>query len=101
MVHYISFLIVFVFFIYKRLWKKEVKNETLKIAAIEPLSGPYAAVGQDLVEQLTFYADLVNSNGGLKDGRKIEIVALDNAMKAEKTTELLRKSIDEGIRFVT
>ena len=81
--------------------KKEVKNETLKIAAIEPLSGPYAAVGQDLVEQLKFYANLVNSNGGLKDGRKIEIVALDNAMKAEKTTELLRKSIDEGIRFIT
>ena len=82
--------------------KKEVnKNETLKIAAIEPLSGPYAAVGQDLVEQLTFYANLVNSNGGLKDGKQIEIVALDNAMKAEKTTELLRKAIDEGIRFVT
>ncbi len=102
MVHYISFLIVFVSFLFiSACEKKEVKNETLKIAAIEPLSGPYAAVGQDLVEQLTFYADLVNSNGGLKDGRKIEIVALDNAMKAEKTTELLRKSIDEGIRFVT
>ena len=81
--------------------KKEVKNETLKIAAIEPLSGPYAAVGQDIVDQLKFYANLINSNGGLKDGRKIEIVALDNAMKAEKTTELLRKSIDEGIRFIT
>ena len=102
MVHYISFLIVFVSFLFiSACEKKEVKNETLKIAAIEPLSGPYAAVGQDLVEQLTFYADLVNSTGGLKDGRKIEIVALDNAMKAEKTTELLRKSIDEGIRFIT
>ena len=102
MVHYISFLIVFVSLLFTSACeKKEVKNETLKIAAIEPLSGPYAAVGQDLIEQLTFYADLVNSNGGLKDGRKIEIVALDNAMKAEKTTELLRKSIDEGIRFIT
>ena len=84
MVQYISFLIVFVSLLFiSACEKKEVKNETLKIAAIEPLSGPYAAVGQDLVEQLTFYADLVNSNGGLKDGRKIEIVALDNAMKAE------------------
>ena len=102
MVHYISFLIVFVSLLFiSACEKKEVKNETLKIAAIEPLSGPYAAVGQDLVEQLTFYANLVNSNGGLKDGRKIEIIALDNAMKAEKTTELLRKSIDEGIRFIT
>ena len=102
MFNYISFLIVFVSLLFiSACEKKEVKNETLKIAAIEPLSGPYAAVGQDLVDQLTFYADLVNSNGGLKDGKKIEIIALDNAMKAEKTTELLRKSIDEGIRFVT
>ena len=102
MAHYISFLIVFVSLLFiSACEKKEVKNETLKIAAIEPLSGPYAAVGQDLIEQLTFYADLVNSNGGLKDGRNIEIIALDNAMKAEKTTELLRKSIDEGIRFIT
>ena len=31
----------------------------------------------------------------------IEIVPMDNAMKAEKTTELLRKAIDENIRFVT
>ena len=102
MVHYISFLIAIVSLMFiSACEKKEVKNETLKIAAIEPLSGPYAAVGQDLIEQLTFYADLVNSNGGLKDGRNIEIIALDNAMKAEKTTELLRKSIDEGIRFIT
>ena len=102
MAHYISFLIVFVSLLFiSACEKKEVKNETLKIAAIEPLSGPYAAVGQDLVEQLKFYANLVNSNGGLKDGRNIEIIALDNAMKAEKTTELLRKSIDEGIRFIT
>ena len=31
----------------------------------------------------------------------IEIVPMDNAMKAEKTTELLRKAIDDGIRFIT
>ncbi len=80
--------------------KKETKGP-VKIAAIEPLSGPYAAVGQDLIAQLSFYADLVNKNGGVLDGRKIEIVPLDNAMKAEKTTELLRKSIDDGIRFIT
>ena len=64
MVHYISFLIVFVSLLFiGACEKKEVKNETLKIAAIEPLSGPYAAVGQDLIEQLTFYADLATLVG--------------------------------------
>ena len=79
--------------------KKETSNP-IKIAAIEPLSGPYAAVGQDIIDIVTYAASVVNKNGGI-NGRMIEIVPMDNAMKAEKTTELLRKAIDDGIRFVT
>ncbi len=80
--------------------KKETKGP-IKIAAIEPLSGPYAAVGKDIIDQVTYYADVINKNGGVLDGRMLEIVPMDNAMKAEKTTELLRKAIDDGIRFIT
>ena len=43
----------------------------------------------------------INRNGGVLNGRKLEVVPFDNAMKAEKTTELLRKAIDDGIKFVT
>ncbi len=80
--------------------KKETKGP-IKIASIEPLSGPYASVGQDLVDSLKYWADVTNKNGGVLNGRMIEIIPMDNAMKAEKTTELLRKAIDEGIRFIT
>ncbi len=80
--------------------KKESKGP-IKIAAIEPLSGPYAAVGKDIVDHVSYYAELINNNGGIYEGRKIEVVAMDNAMKAEKTTELLRKAIDDGVRFIT
>ena len=79
--------------------KKETSNP-IKIAAIEPLSGPYAAVGKDLIDHVLFSASEINKNGGI-NGRMIEIVPMDNAMKAEKTTELLRKALDDGIRFVT
>ncbi len=79
--------------------KKETTGP-IKIAAIEPLSGPYAAVGKDIIDSITYSASVINKNGGI-NGRMIEIVPMDNAMKAEKTTELLRKAIDEGIRFVT
>ena len=79
--------------------KKETSNP-IKIAAIEPLSGPYAAVGKDIIDIVTYSASVVNKNGGI-NGRMIEIVPMDNAMKAEKTTELLRKAIDDGIRFIT
>ena len=79
--------------------KKETSGP-IKIAAIEPLSGPYAAVGKDLIDGIVFSASEINKNGGI-NGRMIEIVPMDNAMKAEKTTELLRKAIDDGIRFIT
>ena len=80
--------------------KKDTKGP-IRIASIEPLSGPYASVGKDLVDALKFWAEITNKNGGVLDGRMIEIVPMDNAMKAEKTTELLRKAIDDGIRFIT
>ena len=79
--------------------KKETKIP-IKIAAIEPLSGPYAALGKDIIDGIVYSADVINKNGGI-NGRMIEIIPMDNAMKAEKTTELLRKAIDEGIRFIT
>ena len=75
-------------------------EETIKLGLIEPFSGPIAAVGLDQLEFIRIAADRVNANGGVL-GKKLEIVELDNAMKAEKTTEQLRKAIDEGIRFVT
>ena len=74
--------------------KKETKGP-IKIAAIEPLSGPYAAVGKDIIDFAQYSADIINENGGI-NGRMIEIVPMDNAMKAKKTTELLRKAIDEN-----
>ena len=51
--------------------------EPLRIAVIASLSGPFALVGEWTVSQVRGAADLVNAKGGLFDGRKIEIVALD------------------------
>ena len=91
--------IIFCLILFSACEKKETKGP-IKIAAIEPLSGPYAAVGKDIIDGIKYSADVINENGGI-NGRMIEIVPMDNAMKAEKTTELLRKAIDENIRFVT
>ena len=98
---YLKFFLITIFslFFFIACEKKETSNP-IKIAAIEPLSGPYAAVGKDIIDIVTYSASVINKNGGI-NGRMIEIVPMDNAMKAEKTTELLRKAIDDGIRFVT
>ncbi|MDC0651726.1 ABC transporter substrate-binding protein [Alphaproteobacteria bacterium] len=105
MKNYLLFFVTSSFLLLLNSCEKKETTEGLKdpirIAAIEPLSGPYAAVGQDIIDSISYWADVINTNGGVLDGRMIEIVPMDNSMKAEKTTELLRKAIDEGIRFVT
>ena len=75
-------------------------EDPIRIALIEPYSGPVAAVGRDSLEQFEFYADRINAAGGVLGGRKIEIVPFDNVMNAEKTTQQLRKAIDQNIRYV-
>ncbi len=77
------------------------RADTVKLGLIEPFSGPIAAVGRDTLEIFEFFAGEVNARGGVLGGRHIEIVPLDNAMNAEKTTQQLRKVIDDGIRFVS
>jgi branched-chain amino acid transport system substrate-binding protein len=75
--------------------------ETIKIGCIDPMSGTMAALGLEAVDNFNIAAEKFNKAGGLLGGRMIEIVPLDNAMSAEKTTQQLKKAIDNGIRFVT
>jgi len=75
-------------------------QETIKIALIEPYSGPLAAIGNDFLQGMQMIADSINKSGGVL-GKKFEIVPLDSANSVEKTTEQLRKAIDDGIVYVT
>lgn len=74
--------------------------DTIKIGLIEPLSGRIAAVGQDALHQFEYTIEQINNAGGVLGGRKLEVIGLDNAMNAEKTTEQLKKAVDMGLSFV-
>ncbi len=76
-------------------------EDPVRIGLIEPFSGPIAAVGRDTLEGYEFFANEINARGGVLGGRHIEIVPLDNAMNAEKTTQMLRKAVDDGLRYVS
>jgi branched-chain amino acid transport system substrate-binding protein len=78
-----------------------VADETIKLGLIEPYSGPIAAIGTDTLDAYKYQIDVVNEGGGVLGGRKLEVVGYDNAMNAEKTTQQLRKLIDDGIRYVS
>ena len=60
--------------------------ETIKVAFIDPLSGPFAGTGQQALAQYRFAFDrLVNKAGGVLDGDTIEVVPFDNKISAKES----------------
>ncbi|ARB45302.1 branched-chain amino acid ABC transporter substrate-binding protein [Alloalcanivorax xenomutans] len=74
--------------------------ETVKLALIDPLTGPMAAAGQPAFEHLKLEAERINANGGL-NGAKLEIVGLDNKVNPQESLVQLQKAINDGIQLVT
>lgn len=75
-------------------------QETLRVAAISPLSGTFAHIGDETIKQVRGAADLVNAKGGIFDGRKIEIVPLDGKANPQESLLALNAAIDAGIHYV-
>ena len=74
--------------------------DTVRIALIDPLTGPMAAAGQSALDHLKFHAEKINANGGI-NGDELEIVGLDNKVNPQESLVQLQKAIDDGIRYVT
>ncbi|MEM7525911.1 MAG: branched-chain amino acid ABC transporter substrate-binding protein, partial [Pseudomonadota bacterium] len=75
-------------------------HETIKIAFIDPLSGPFASTGANGLNQYKFAAEeLVNSKGGVL-GSKFEIVGFDNKISPKESLIQLQVAIDQGIRYI-
>ena len=69
----------------------------LRIAFIDPLSGPFALTGEIALKRFRQEAEDVGRAAGLA----IEIVPLDNKGSAQESVTMLRRAIDHGIRYVT
>ncbi len=75
--------------------------ENIKIAFIDPLSGPFASTGTNGLHQFEFAADaLINEKGGVLDGDMFEIVPFDNKISPKESLIQLQVAIDQGIRFI-
>ncbi len=74
--------------------------QTLKIAYIEPLSGPFANTGAQGLAEFQFYADWLNKRGGVL-GKKIEIVPFDNKISPQEALNQFKRVTDQGIRYIT
>ncbi|WP_430397443.1 ABC transporter substrate-binding protein [Ferrovibrio sp.] len=77
-----------------------VAQQPVRMAVIEPLSGPVAGTGKPWVDHLLATVDELNQRGGVLGGRKIDVLALDNAGNVERTNEHLKRIVDEGIQYI-
>jgi branched-chain amino acid transport system substrate-binding protein len=75
-------------------------GQTVKIAFIDPLSGPFANVGQNQLKSWQFAAETL---GGAKNvaGVKFEIVGFDNKGSPQESLNTLKAAIDQGFRYIT
>jgi branched-chain amino acid transport system substrate-binding protein len=73
--------------------------DPVKVAFVDPLSGPFAATGENGLNQFKYAADGINKAGGVL-GRQIEVVPLDNKVSPQESLIQLKKVIGDGIPFV-
>jgi branched-chain amino acid transport system substrate-binding protein len=71
--------------------------ENIKIAVIDPLSGPFANVGEAMVRYTQLAADAINARGG---SAKFEIIALDSKSSPQEAQLALKSAIDQGVRYI-
>lgn len=71
----------------------------MKIAMIDPLSGPMADVGKIFENHLRFAADNINAAGGI-DGVKLEVLAYDNKLSTQESQAALQAAVGAGVKAV-
>lgn len=76
-----------------------VAQETIKILYTDPLSGPFAQVGDQNLKQFNYMIDYVNARGGAM-GRKFELVPFDNKSQPSEALIALKRATDQNIPFI-
>src|SRR6478609_12125381 len=74
------------------------KGETVRIAFMDPLSGPFANVGQNQLKSWQFVSE--RFSGKNPAGVKFEVVGFDNKGSPQESLNTLKAAIDQGFRYV-
>jgi branched-chain amino acid transport system substrate-binding protein len=76
------------------------KGETVRIAFMDPLSGPFANVGQNQLKSWQFAAEKLS---GAKNpaGVNFQVVGFDNKGSPQESLNTLKAAIDQGFRYIT
>jgi branched-chain amino acid transport system substrate-binding protein len=74
--------------------------ETVKIAFIDVLSGPFAQAGTGSLSQLREVVQQLNARSAPQDP-KFEVVPFDGKGSPQESVSVLRAATDQGIRYIT
>jgi branched-chain amino acid transport system substrate-binding protein len=72
---------------------------TIKIAYTDPLSGPFAQVGDPTLQQFKYIIDWINGRGGAL-GKKFELVAFDNKSQPSDALLALKSATDQNMPII-
>jgi branched-chain amino acid transport system substrate-binding protein len=78
----------------------QAQPATYKIAYIDPLSGPFANVGELMLAHTRFAVDDINAKGGLPGGQKMQLLQFDSKLSAQESQSALQAAIDQGARAI-
>jgi branched-chain amino acid transport system substrate-binding protein len=73
--------------------------DTIKIAYIDPFSGPFASGGDEFLKVFKVLFDRINAKGGAL-GRQFELVAFDDKLQPAEALIALQTVTDQNIPFV-
>ena len=73
--------------------------DTIKIAYIDPFSGPFASGGDEFLKIFKVLFDRINAKGGVL-GKQLEIVPFDSKLQPAEALIALKSVTDQNIPFV-
>jgi ABC-type branched-subunit amino acid transport system substrate-binding protein len=78
--------------------------KSFKLAYIDPLSGPFASVGELMLSHVQFGVRDINAKGGVNLGAggkvNLELLQFDSKLSAQESQSALQSAIDQGARVI-
>jgi len=75
-------------------------KDPIKFLFMDPMSGPFALIGEIGVAHSKFAIDRINARGGVLGGRKLEMVPYDDKLSPQEAVAGVQAAVDQGIRIV-
>ncbi len=76
-----------------------IAADTIKIGFMDPLSGPFANVGEHGAREMLLVMEAVNAAGGVLGGAKFELETFDTKSSPQEALISLKQMTDQGLRY--